>query len=223
VNVLGGFFRVNGRAGIGASNLTIGSAYLDCRPIGTEVCLRASAVAFDNGSVTAITGGPRLIEFERVTFSEGSEIYTIYTGNSTRELFTGLPIIHIEFAMSLAYPISRLVVRGAGFARELPFDSDENRGFAVSVPSIGSYAIASISVNRSAPGTLFHGCSTIFSASTDGDTFYEDVGTIEDGLPCPSPTSTESFTHAHVISYGVRRNIISSYIFMFFGLPGTDY
>jgi hypothetical protein len=119
LRIIGGSFDLNGIVGVGASNfallseLTIGSPHLDCRNMGTKICLRASSVHFDNGSLTMMTGANQMIEFETVTFSNAAEIYTIYTGTSIQELLTGLPIIHVQFAESLTYQISRLIIHNS--------------------------------------------------------------------------------------------------------------
>jgi hypothetical protein len=156
LNVLGGFFYLNGTVGVGSGNytllsgLTIGSPHLDCRSMGTKICIRASSVFFDAGSMTMITGASKMIAFNTIDFSDASELYTIYTDTSIPESITGIPIIHIEFSTSLPYEISKLIVHNSDettqlLAREVIFDSNSHRGFAISVPSIGNYIFTSTS------------------------------------------------------------------------------
>jgi hypothetical protein len=224
---------LNGTVGVGDVNYVLlsGLVHLDCRSLGTKTCLRASSVLFGDGSVTMITGASRMIEFQTVTFSRLSDLSTLYTGTSMQELITGIPILHIQFATSLPYQISNLIVHNSDettqlLAREVPFNSSAHRGFAISVPSIGNYTFTSPST-----GLLCRALSvdniTTFAALTDGDTFYDNAGIAEEEVPCHPPTppprqsmtpvptagATDRFTVAHLLTRrnGLRRAYICSF------------
>jgi hypothetical protein len=136
-----------------------------------------------------------MIEFDTLNFSDGSEIYTIYTGSSIPEFIRGIPIIHIEFAASLPYQISNLIVHNRDeatevFAREVLFDSTAHRGFAISVPSIGNYSFASLSNDSLLCHALSLDSVATFAALIEADTFYKDVGIGEEEVICHPPTPT---------------------------------
>jgi hypothetical protein len=175
--------------------MVLGSPRLDCRQMGAKTCLQASAVVF-NGSVSVITGATRVIEFGTAEFADGSEIYVMYTGDSAQETLTGIPIIHAELTKPAAYSVDFLNVSGPGLAnpRQIPFDSEEYRGFAVSVPSIGDYTFTGISMDAAQCRSLVHEGSPTFSALTQGDTFYGNVGVVQESAVCHPPTMTPEMT-----------------------------
>jgi hypothetical protein len=163
----------------------------------------------------------KMIDFQTVTFSDSAEIYTIYTGPSTQELMTGLPIIHVQFAASIAYPISRLIVQNnddttKAYRREVLFNLSAHRGFAISVPSIGNYKLLSHSTDPVLCRSLVLNDVTTFAALTDGDTFYGDVGVTEEQVPCHPPPRTPSdyFTSAPIPA--TRRRLHSFFLYTVF-------
>jgi hypothetical protein len=223
LSVLGGsFFIHEGIVGIGGSNhsyvtnLRLGSAHVDCRSIGANTCLRASSIFFDNGSLTSVTGASNLAEFDRVTFSSSSEIYTVYTGFSEQEQFTGLSIIHIGsvlFPSNLTYEIT---VLGDGelhekFNRSFSFNPESEHGFGISVPSVGNYNVKYNSTHGLSQGCLVHDGLTTFAALGNNDAFYESA----EGLAeCPvAPTDT--FTSNDVGCPDQPRHFIRFSFFMF--------
>jgi hypothetical protein len=219
LSLLGGSFYLSGHAGVGAANdsslstLTVGSPHLDCRPLGTEICLRASSVLFDAGSMMMVTGSSKMIDFDTLHFSEASEIYTIYTGTSMQELITGIPIIHIQLATSLPYQISKLIVRNsdnttAVFEREVFFDSSAHRGFAISVPSIGNYKFTLPSNDSLLCFALSRGNVTTFAALTEGDTFYDEVR-IADRHCHPTPLRTVMSTPTFQLSMSSSAGVLN--------------
>jgi hypothetical protein len=217
----GSFFVHEGIVGIGGSNLSsvahlrLGSAYIDCRSIGANICLRVSSLLFDNGSLTSVTGASNLLEFDRITFSFSSEIYTIYTGFSKQEGFTGLPIIHIESVLFPSNLTSEITVIGAvdvneRFNRSVLFNSESERGFGISVPSVGNYTITYGSTDGSSHGCLVHDGFTTFAALRKIDTFY---GNAQGVAECPlAPTYT--FTSNEVGCPGHPRHFIRFSFFM---------
>jgi hypothetical protein len=148
-----------------------------------------------------ITGAAKMMEFGAIAFSNSSEIYAIYTGTSVHELFTGLPIIHVQLAESLSYQISRVIVRNhdestSAFVREVLFDSNAQRGFAISVPSIGSYTLTCGSSDGLLCRSLVHNGETTFLANSAGDTFYDNVGISSENGICHPPTQAATGTRA---------------------------
>jgi hypothetical protein len=216
LNVLGGsFLIVNGSVGVGAANflslpsLKLGSPHIDCRSIGTKACLRASSVVLDNGSLTAVTRAVNLIEFQSVSFSGSPSMYTVYAGVSIQEKFTGHPTIHIElvrFPCNLSYEVkvNGADVSNANFWRVLPFNSRTDRGFGISVPSIGNYRITYNSTDRSSHGSVIRGDSQTFIVSANHDSFYTNVETTDDTLRC-KPIPTASFTPGVIPRYRQRK------------------
>jgi hypothetical protein len=174
--------------------------------------LRGQSVTFNNGSMTMVTGASKMIDFSTVKFSASSEIYTIYTGTSSKESMTGLPIIHVQFATSLPYRISHLVMRSSlseAIVREVLFNSTAHRGFAISVPSTGSYTFTGTSDEAFWCRLLVLNDATTFAASTKADTFYDGVRITEDEVVCP-PTRTPLATHTPLVTATARATESSS-------------
>jgi hypothetical protein len=212
-----------GTVGVGAinsavlGNLTIGSAHIDCGPIGSNTCLRSSSVTFDNGSFSAITGAGKLLDVDTVQFSELSELYVIYTWQSERESFRGLTLIPIESLRLDCNLTYELTVSGADstnhdFDRTVTFNSIIGRGFSISVPSIGNYSLKykSNSSDASSYGYLTHDGFTSFSAFDQDDTFYDDVVVISAASRC-YPLPTDSFTHSSTFSSQFESDSLSTW------------
>jgi hypothetical protein len=223
LRIVGGSILIDsGTIGVGGinsavlGNLTIGSPHIDCGPIRSNTCLRSSSVTFENGSFSAVTGAGKLFEVDTVKFSEFSELYVIYIGQSEREAFRGLPLIHIEslrFDCNITYEVT---VSGADstnldFHRTVSFDSIIGRGFGISVPSIGNYTIRYKynSTDASSYGYLTHDGLTAFSAFDQDDTFYENVAVISEASRC-NPLPTNPFTHSSTFSSQVDSDSLST-------------
>jgi hypothetical protein len=223
LSVFGGSFLIHeGIVGIGGwnlssvSNLRLGSAHIDCRSIGSNICLRASSVLFDNGSLTSVTGASNLIEFNRITFSFSSEIYTIYSGLSQQEQFKGLPVIHIESVLLPSNFTYEITVLGTDelnekFNRSVLFNAGSERGFGISVPSVGNYSMTYNSTDGSSQGCLVHDGLTSFAGLGKNDTFYERA---QGGLAeCPlAPTHT--FTSNEIGCAGQLRHFLRFSLFI---------
>jgi hypothetical protein len=118
------------------------------------MCLQAPSVVFDRGSFTAVAGATNLINANTVSFSGSPSIYVIYSGSSTQEKFTGLPTIHIP---SVTFPCNSLYevkVSGVGFQRTVLFNSRTDRGFGISVRSLGNYNFSYNSKEYSSQGVF---------------------------------------------------------------------
>jgi hypothetical protein len=218
----GSLFIHEGIVGIGGPNLSsvanlrLGSAHIDCRSIGANTCLRSSSIFFDNGSLTSVTGAANVLEFDRITFSFSSEICTIYTGLSRQEHLTGLSIIHIEsllFPSNLTY---KIVVLGAGelnetFHRSVLFHAESERGFGISVPSVGNYTITYNSTDELSHGCLVHDGLATFGALGKNDTLYESAEVLAECALVP----TDAFTSNEVGSADQPGHIIRFSFFMF--------
>jgi hypothetical protein len=175
-------------------NMIIRSPHIDCRAIGTTVCLQAPSVVFDNGSLTAVTGASNLINANTVSFSGSPSIYVIYTGSSTQETFTGLPIIHIEsitFSCNSSYEVT---ATGDYFDRTVLFNPRSARGFGISVPSVGNYSLEYKARYYSSEGKLTHDGFDDFSVATNSDSFYTTVvgDEVTDCKPLPTMQFTKS-------------------------------
>jgi hypothetical protein len=139
-----------------------------------------------------------------VTFSGSPSIRTIYTSASTQETFTGLPIIHVG---SLVLPPNQVYqitatsaeAKNAGFARSISFNSSTDRGFSISVPSVGEYELRYV-----LPGQYARNCpltqeeSAIFAILGERDTFFElaEFGNESDCRQPTEPHATRHFTIA---------------------------
>jgi hypothetical protein len=218
----GSFFIHEGIVGIGGWNLTsvtnlrLGSPHIDCRSIGSNICLRASSVFFENGSLTSVTAASNLIEFNRITFSFSSEIYTIYAGLSRQEHLTGLSMIHIESALFPSNLTYAIAVLGAGelngtFHRSVSFNPGSDRGFGISVPSVGNYTIAYNSTDGSSHGCLVHDGLATFAALGKNDTFYKSARGVAECYLGP----THIFTSKEVGCRDQPRHLIRFSFFMF--------
>jgi hypothetical protein len=236
LHILGGSFNLNRTVGVGTSDfallseLTIGSPHLDCRNMRTKICVRASSIDFDNGSLTMITGAEHMIEFGTVTFSNSPDIYTIYTRTPVHKLFTGLPVIHVQFAESLTYQISRLIVHNSDegtpeFSRELLLDSIVYPGFSISVPSTESNTFTCASADGLRYRSFVHNDDKRFPALSEGETFCDDVGVTGEDVSCnprtmsadPTPleTPTTKFTTDRNILHRMQSTFRRSSLFRF--------
>jgi hypothetical protein len=199
--ISGGSFSIrDGTVGVGTQNiaagpiLTIGSPHIDCRSIGNKTCLRASSVIFDNGSFTTVTSASNLITASAVSFSGSPSIYVIYTGSSTQEQFTGLPIIHIPSITFPCHSSYEVTLDGDNFERTVLFDSRTGRGFGISVPSLGNYNLMYNSRDDLAYGSLTSDGLSPFSVTGNNDNMYTNV-IIDEISGCrPPQTQTNNFS-----------------------------
>jgi hypothetical protein len=181
--------------------------------------LRASSILFDNCSFTSVTGASNFIEFERITFSASSEIYTIYTGSSAQERFTGLPIIHIgsvQFPGNFTYSLTMSDV-GDGdkpFDRSVLFDSMSARGFGISVPSLGNYNIRYNSTDGFSEGCLVHDGLSTFEVSAENDIFYESARGANQTMECYHGR-TSTFTSKYFGCWAHPRQFVRFSFFLF--------
>jgi hypothetical protein len=164
------------------------------------ICLRAPSISFDGGSATAVTSAANLIESGTVTFSNSPSIYTIYTGPSTQEQFTGIAMIHIEsvsFPCDIVYEVkvSGADPGNAALKRFVLFNPAQARGFAISVPSGGNYRLdfSSQSAVRRSSGFLPTDSVSTFAATENRDTFYTQATVNADGSDCQL-YATKEFT-----------------------------
>jgi hypothetical protein len=196
LRILGGSFRIrDGIVGIGSpdlsslSRLTIGSPHIDCRSIGGYPCLRSSSIVFDGGSVSGVTRASNFLDVETAEFSGSPSMTILYRESSKREQFTGLPIIHIESVTFPSKRIHEVRVRGIGgtnanFERKFRFNPRTDRGFGISVPSVGSYKLSYRSEDEFSEGCLMHDGLCIFYVASENDTFYETAESGDSNAGC---------------------------------------
>jgi hypothetical protein len=197
------------------ASLTIGSLHIDCRLLGTHVCLRASSVVVDHSSVGAVIAAPNLIDFETVMFSESTEIFPVCTGHSQQEKFTGILVIHIE---SVPFPSPHIydvtATDNHNFERSVLFNFLDGRGFDISVPSIGNYLIKYTLPDGSSAGCMIHGDLSTFGVLSANDAFFATVEAVNESGKC-FVVGTRSFTDNRLERDRVHHTIIRFSAFLF--------
>jgi hypothetical protein len=153
-------------------------------------------------------------------FRVAIDLYIVYAERSTREQFTGIPLIHIEsvqFSSNLTYEVT---VRGAeariGYlSNGVFFDPNKARGFAVSVRSPGNYTMCYAATDGSSSGFMMYDNMAIFAALAANDTMYADAEESDGDANC-SAVATNVFTvRGSLQSHNTKRIIkFSTYTFM---------
>jgi hypothetical protein len=186
ISISGGLITIlNGSVGISAvsmssgPSLTITSPHIDCRSMGSKMCLRASSAIFNGGSLTAVTSASNLINFNTVSFSGSPSLYVIYAASSSKEKLTGLAMIHLA---SVTFPCNssyEVTVTCDDFKRTVSFNPWDGRGFGISVPFLGNFSISYNSKCHSSEGILVHDGLDTFAALANNDNVYTKVKTDE--------------------------------------------
>jgi hypothetical protein len=189
IDVLGGLFSFGASpSGIGdgpsgpnsVGNVTVWNGSFDCSHLTSGSCFEASSLTFAGGAAHVITNRQTVGTSLQTEILGSPELYFQYISQSVPEGLKSLPLLHLEsipFPNSTAYTLTIREIGGPDqeCEREIQFDRNRSRGFAISVPHPGNYAIFFRSILPSFDGQLTHDGCAIFAVSGFFDNFYSNV------------------------------------------------
>jgi hypothetical protein len=175
----------------------IGDGFFDCSALENKPCFNVNSLTLNNGSITVITNSTQIgPSFQTVNIVGNAELYFEYLSESSKEEFTGIPLIHLDSISLPSVSLYKLMIEEikGKHEREIIFDAGRLQGCGFSVESVGNYSISVESDPSEWKGHLVHNESLVFSVNGSWDNFYSDVSFVLSATPSSGSAKSQSLS-----------------------------